>query len=78
LRRSDGSLATLSIMMPHNTANPNGPAALQYLRGHVTPVAAIERVTGLDLFPAQPVSASRPPCGHFVGRQPSSLCRATG
>jgi endonuclease G, mitochondrial len=78
LRRPDGSLATLSIMMPHNTANPNGPAALQYLRDHVTTVAAIERVTGLDLFPSETNLGESTTVWPFVGRQPSSLCHATG
>lgn len=74
LRRPDGSLATLSIMMPHNTANPNGPAALQYLRDHVTTVAAIERVTGLDLFPSGSNLGESATLWPFQGRQPSSLC----
>ena len=42
VRRPERQPSTLSIMMPHDTANPNGPAALQYLRDHITTVAAIE------------------------------------
>src|SRR4051812_6286483 len=79
-RRADGSLATLSIMMPHDTANPDGPAALAYLQAHVTTLAAIEHVTGLDLFPAAGAtglgeSATLWP---FTGRQPRSLCHQAG
>lgn len=74
VRRPDGSLATLSIMMPHGEANPDGPAALQYLRDHVTNVAAIEAVTGLDLFPAGPDLGESATLWPFTGRQPRSLC----
>lgn len=64
LRRPDDGLATLSVMMPHNEANPDGPAALAYLQAHVTTVAEIERVTGLDCSRTNPTSANRRRCGH--------------
>lgn len=74
VRRPDGSLATLSIMMPHDEANPDGPAALQYLRDHITTVAAIEAVTGLDLFPTGSNLGESTTLWPFTGRQPRSLC----
>lgn len=74
IRRADGSLSTLSILMPHDTANPNGPAALAYLQAHVTTVAAIEGVTGLDLFPSASNLGESASLWAFVGRQPRSLC----
>lgn len=73
-RRPDGSLATLSIMMPHDLANPNGPAALAYLSAHITTVAAIERVAGLDLFPGAPGLGESTTLWPFTGTQPRSLC----
>jgi endonuclease G len=75
-RRPNGSLATLSIMMPHDTSNPDGPAALAYLQAHVTTVAAIERVTGLDLFPGAGATdlGESTTFWTFTGRQPRSLC----
>lgn len=74
VRRADGGLSTLSIVMPHDTANPDGPAALAYLRAHVTSVAAIEGVTGLDLFPGASSLGESTSLWPFVGRQPRSLC----
>lgn len=74
IRRADGSLSTLSIVMPHDTANPDGPAALAYLQAHVTSVAAIEGVTGLDLFPSASNLGESTTLWPFVGRQPRSLC----
>lgn len=74
LRRPDGTLATLSILLPHDRSNPNGAAALTYLQGHITTVAAIERVTGLDLFPHEADLGESATLWPFTGRQPSSLC----
>lgn len=73
-RSPDGSLATLSVMMPHNEANPDGPAALRYLQAHVTTVAAIEGLTGLDLFPGASDLGESTALWPFAGRQPRSLC----
>ncbi|HYI63266.1 MAG TPA: DNA/RNA non-specific endonuclease [Allosphingosinicella sp.] len=73
-RRADGSLATLSVMMPHNEANPDGPAALRYIQDHVTTVAAIEALTGLDLFPGASDLGESADLWPFTGRQPRSLC----
>jgi endonuclease G len=74
LRRPDGRLATLSILLPHDRSNPNGAAALAYLQSHITTVAAIERVTGLDLFPNETDLGESATLWPFTGRQPSSLC----
>lgn len=74
IRRPNNSLRTLSIMMPHNHANPNGPAALRYLTQHITSVAEIERVAGLDLFPAGTNLGESTTLWTFRGRQPGSLC----
>ena len=81
LRRPTGRVETLSIMMPHDTANPDGPAALRYLRSHVTTIAAIERVAGIDLFPGATNINEASTVWPFQGTQPRSLCnvgRTTG
>jgi DNA/RNA endonuclease G (NUC1) len=75
-RRPNGSLATLAILLPHDTANPNGPAALAYLQSHVTTIAAIEAVTGLDLFPGATNLGESATFWPFTGRQPRSLCNS--
>ena len=74
LRRPDGRVSTLSIMLPHNEANPDGPAALRYLGEHVTTVAEIERVAALDLFPQGTRLDEATSLWRFQGRQPRSLC----
>ena len=74
LRRADGSLATLSILLPHDTANPDGPAALRYLEGHVTTIEAIEQVAGIDLFPSGARIEEARTVWPFRGRLPRSLC----
>lgn len=73
-RAADGGLRTLSIMMPHNHANPNGAEALAYLQQHVTTVARIEQVAGLDLFPEAQDLGESASLWPFVGTQPRSLC----
>lgn len=75
-RQPGGRLATLSIMMPHDSSNPDGPAALAYLQAHVTTLAAIERVTGLDFFPGTSDFGETATLWPFHGRQPRSLCHS--
>lgn len=72
--QADGSIATLSLLLPHDEANPNGPEALAYLQAHVTTTAAIERLTGLDLFPNAAALTESATFWTFVGKQPTSLC----
>lgn len=49
---SDGRLETLTILLPHDQTDVDGQAALDYLSAHITTVAAVERLTGTDFFPA--------------------------
>jgi endonuclease G len=74
LRRADGSVATLSLLLPHDTANPDGPAALRYLQDHVTTIEAVEQVAGVDLFPSGVRIEEARTLWPFRGRQPRSLC----
>jgi endonuclease G len=50
-RKPSGRIATITILMPHNDTALNGPAALTYLSNHTKPMATVEALTGLDLFP---------------------------
>jgi len=73
-RKPDGSVETVSVLLPHDDNNPTGPAALTYLNAHVTDLATIERLAGLDLLPqAAQVTESRS-LWAFDGYKPSSLC----
>lgn len=74
VNRAPGEFETLSILMPHNVANPDGPAALRYLEEHVTNVAAIERVAGLRLFDTRAIRHEAARLWSFRGQQPRSLC----
>lgn len=53
LAREDpnGALQTLTVLLPHNQVDVDGQPALDYLRGHITTLATVERLTGSDLFP---------------------------
>jgi endonuclease G len=73
-RKPDGGVETVSVLLPHDDNNPTGPAALTYLNAHVTDLATVERLAGLDLFPqATQVTESRS-LWAFDGYKPSSLC----
>ncbi|HYE28101.1 MAG TPA: DNA/RNA non-specific endonuclease [Allosphingosinicella sp.] len=73
-RKPDGSVETVSVLFPHDDSNPTGAAALTYLNAHVTDIATLERLAGLDLFPqAMKVIESRT-LWPFEGYRPSSLC----
>lgn len=71
---SDGSVETLSILMPHNQANPAGDAAVEYLTNHITSITDIERRTGFDFFPTGPVINERASLWP-ISALPNSLCR---
>jgi endonuclease G len=73
--KSDGSLETVSVLLPHNDTELAGDPALQYLQAHVTTVAEIERVTGLDFFPTgTPRLGESSRFWSFTGRMPTNLC----
>lgn len=50
-RRPDGSVSTLSILLPHDQTDLDGEAARQYLEDHISRVSDIEALAGLDFFP---------------------------
>ena len=47
----DGRQHTLTILLPHNQTDVDGQVAIDYLRAHITTVAAVEQLTGSDFFP---------------------------
>jgi DNA/RNA endonuclease G (NUC1) len=48
-----GEVETIAFLLPHDPTRPRGAAAINaYLTGHITDIATIERLTGLDLFPS--------------------------
>ncbi|MFL6856538.1 MAG: DNA/RNA non-specific endonuclease [Allosphingosinicella sp.] len=75
-RQPDGTVETLSVMLPHDTSNPNGQAALTYLSQHITDLATLERLMGLDLFPGATRIHENHSLWTFDGYKPSSLCHA--
>ncbi|WP_448662524.1 DNA/RNA non-specific endonuclease [Sphingomonas sp. CJ20] len=74
VERPNGRIETLSVLLPHTTANPNGPDALAYLRAHVTTIATLEALTGYDLFPDAANVNESSAFWAFEGNQPRSLC----
>jgi DNA/RNA endonuclease G (NUC1) len=47
-----GRIETLAFLMPHDATRPRGAAARRaYLTAHITDIATIERLTGVDFFP---------------------------
>jgi endonuclease G len=75
-RQPDGTVETLSVLLPHDTSNPTGPSALTYLSGHITDIATLERLTGLDLLPHATAVHENHSLWAFDGYKPSSLCHA--
>jgi endonuclease G len=73
-RKPDGGVETVSVLLPHDDSNPTGPAALTYLNAHVTNLANVERLAGLDLFPQATQVSESSSLWAFDGYQPSSLC----
>lgn len=73
-RRSDGKLATLSIVLPHDDTRLTGHALGQHFKTHVTSISAIEQLTGLHYFPdAAGINEEADFC-HFADGAPESLC----
>jgi DNA/RNA endonuclease G (NUC1) len=75
-RNPSGGVETLSVLLPHNESNPSGPAALTYLNQHVTNLAAVEKLAGLDLFPQATQVHEAASLWAFDGYNPQSLCHA--
>lgn len=75
LKKADGTLETVTVLLPHNDLKLSGDKALEYLQDHVTTVAAIESVTGLDFFTkGSPDLNESSIFWSFTGKMPTNLC----
>lgn len=76
-QNTDGTVETLTIVLPHNQANPDRNDALAYLQNHITTVGDIEHRTGLGFFPQHPVIHEAITLWPFdQSKMPNSLCHA--
>ncbi|MEA3001202.1 MAG: endonuclease mitochondrial [Sphingomonadales bacterium] len=75
-RRAGGGVETLSFLLPHNQSNPVGDAAVAYLKAHITTLPAIEKLTGLHLFPAATGLQEDSDLWPFTNYKPTSLCHS--
>jgi len=74
--RPDGGVETVTVLLPHDTSNPNGPAAVDYLNAHVSDLGTIRKLTGLRIFPAATNLHESKTLWPFDGYKPQSLCHA--
>ncbi|HEY0312809.1 MAG TPA: DNA/RNA non-specific endonuclease [Allosphingosinicella sp.] len=74
--RPDGGVETVTVLLPHDTANPAGSAALDYLNAHVTGLATVQKLTGLRIFPQATNLHESKTLWAFEGYKPQSLCHA--
>jgi DNA/RNA endonuclease G (NUC1) len=73
-RQPNGRLATLSVLLPHDGTPLTGRDIGRLFERHVTTVAAIEQLTGLDFFPAGPGLDEETEFCRYAGGSPRSLC----
>lgn len=91
-QKGDGTVETISFLLPHDQTDLDGDSAFQYLEQHIRPIEEIQAVAGLQFFPkvaqerseaeAAVVKARAPSLWPFTGKRPSSLahsaqCKAT-
>ncbi len=91
-QKGDGTVETISFLLPHDQTDLDGDAAFQYLEKHIRPIEEIQAVAGLRFFPkvaqenpeaeAATVKARASRLWPFTGKRPSSLanspqCKAT-
>jgi endonuclease G len=73
----NGSVDTLSILLPHDQTDLDRDEALAYLQQHISTLANIEQLTGLNLFPAVPALTEEQALWPFSGSAPRSLARGS-
>jgi len=91
-QKTDGTIETISFLLPHDQTDLDGDPAFQYLEKNIHSIEEIEAVAGLKFFPK--VAQERPEAAvavekaralhlwPFTGKRPSSLahsaqCRST-
>lgn len=74
VRDAVGTVETLSILLPNDQTDLDSSEAVAWLGQHVTTLAAIEQLAGLDLFPNAPAAlVQHPALWPFAGASPRSL-----
>jgi DNA/RNA endonuclease G (NUC1) len=91
-QKGDGTVETISFLLPHDQTDLDGDAAFQYLEKHIHSIEEIGVITGLKFFPkaakerpeavAAIEKARASSLWSFTGKRPSSLansqqCKAT-
>jgi DNA/RNA endonuclease G (NUC1) len=72
----DGTVETLSVLLPNDQTDLDRAEAVAYLGQHVTTLAHVERLGGVDLLPNAPASlVEHPALWPFGGDPPRSLAR---
>jgi len=91
-QKADGTVETISFLLPHDQTDLDGDPAFQYLEKHIRSIEEIQAVAGVKFFPK--VAPERPEAAAavekaraahlwpFTGKRPSSLanspqCKAT-
>lgn len=73
-KNPDGSLSTLTILLPHDQTDVDGEDAITYLKQHVNSIAAVHGLTGLSYFPGNaPAISEASTLWSFTGSPPQSL-----
>jgi endonuclease G len=76
VKDADGTVETVSILLPNDQADLDRAEAVAYLGQHVTSLARIEQLAGVDLLPgASATLVEHPVLWPFTGAPPKSLAR---
>jgi endonuclease G len=74
--RADGTVETLSVLLPNDQTDLDRGEAVAYLGRHITSISQIEQLAGVDLFPDAPATLiEHPALWPFSGAPPKSLAR---
>lgn len=69
----DGTVETLSFLLPHDRIDRDRQVAVDYLTAHIADMADIERLSGVDLLPNAAQVAQSTTLWPFTGSPPRSL-----
>lgn len=75
IERPDGTVETVSILLPHDQTDLDRAEAVAYLEQHITTIAQIERLSAMDIFPDLPSAVEGQTLWPFTGQPPRSLAR---
>lgn len=78
VRNADGSIQTMSFLLPHNQTDLDRAEAVAYIGQNVTTIAQIEQLSDLDLFPAAAATlVEHQALWPYTGEPPRSLAQGT-